>query len=42
VLIFAPLIVGTLMLGLAPGMVFQVTSAATESLVGAYRLAAGG
>src|ERR1700723_3424905 len=41
VLIFAPLIVGTLMLGFAPGMVFQVTSAATEGLVTAYRAATG-
>jgi NADH-quinone oxidoreductase subunit M len=42
VLIFAPLIVGTLMLGLAPDMVFQVTSAATEGLVSSFRAAAGG
>ena len=42
VLIFAPLIIGTLMLGFAPGMVFQVTNAATESLVSAYRAATGG
>jgi NADH-quinone oxidoreductase subunit M len=40
-LIFLPLILGTLMLGLAPGMVFQVTSAASESLVTAYRAATG-
>ena len=41
VLIFAPLIVGTLVLGFAPGMVFEVTSAATQSLVGAYHAATG-
>ncbi|MGA2952629.1 MAG: NADH-quinone oxidoreductase subunit M, partial [Caulobacteraceae bacterium] len=35
VLIFAPLIVGTLMRGLAPDLVFQVTGAATDSLVAA-------
>ena len=42
VLIFAPLIVGTLMLGFAPGMVFEVTNAATQSLVTAYHAATGG
>jgi NADH-quinone oxidoreductase subunit M len=42
VLIFAPLIVGTLVLGMAPGLVFEVTNAATESLVTAYRAATGG
>jgi NADH-quinone oxidoreductase subunit M len=42
VLIFAPLIIGTLMLGFAPGLVFQVTNAATESLVTAYHAATGG
>jgi NADH-quinone oxidoreductase subunit M len=36
VLIFVPLIVGTLVLGLAPGLVFQVTDASTQALVGAY------
>jgi NADH-quinone oxidoreductase subunit M len=41
VLIFAPLIVGTLMLGLAPGLVFQVTGASTQALVDAYRAATG-
>ena len=41
VLIFAPLIVGTLVLGLAPGMVFEVTNSATQALVGAYHAAAG-
>jgi NADH-quinone oxidoreductase subunit M len=42
VLIFAPLIVGTLVLGLAPDLVFQVTGAATEGLVAGYRAAMGG
>jgi NADH-quinone oxidoreductase subunit M len=42
VLIFAPLIVGTLVLGLAPDLVFQVTGAAADNLVVAYRAAAGG
>jgi NADH-quinone oxidoreductase subunit M len=37
VLIFAPLIVGTLVLGVAPGLVFQVTGSATESLVAFYQ-----
>jgi len=41
VLIFAPLIVGTLVLGLAPGLVFEVTGAATQALVSAYHAAAG-
>jgi NADH-quinone oxidoreductase subunit M len=41
VLIFAPLIVGTLVLGLAPGLVFEVTGAATDQLVSAYRAATG-
>ncbi|HEX3916814.1 MAG TPA: NADH-quinone oxidoreductase subunit M [Caulobacteraceae bacterium] len=39
IVIFAPLIVGTLVLGLAPGLVFQVTSGATQALVDAYHLA---
>ncbi|HVN00581.1 MAG TPA: NADH-quinone oxidoreductase subunit M [Caulobacteraceae bacterium] len=42
VLIFAPLIVGTLALGLSPGMVFQVTGAATDALVAAFHAATGG
>jgi NADH-quinone oxidoreductase subunit M len=42
VLIFAPLIVGTLVLGLAPDLVFQVTGAAADNLVAAYRAATGG
>jgi hypothetical protein len=35
------LIVGALVLGLAPGLVFGVTNAATQALVGAYHAAAG-
>ena len=38
-LIFAPLIVGTLVLGLQPGLVFHVTDASAEQLVA--RLSAG-
>jgi NADH-quinone oxidoreductase subunit M len=41
VLIFAPLIVGTLMLGLAPGLVFSVTDASTQALVSAYHVVSG-
>jgi NADH-quinone oxidoreductase subunit M len=41
VVIFAPLIVGTLLLGLAPDLVFGVTGSATDSLVAAFRAAAG-
>jgi len=42
VLIFAPLVVGTLMLGLAPDLVFNVTGAAAGGLVSAFHAAAGG
>ena len=42
VVIFAPLIVGALVLGLAPGLVFDVTSAAAEGLVASFRAATGG
>jgi len=42
VVIFAPLVVGAVMLGLAPGLVFDVTSSATQGLVTAYRAATGG
>jgi len=41
VLIFSPLIVATLWLGLAPDGVFQVTGAAADALVSAYRHAVG-
>ena len=39
--IFAPLILGTLALGLQPGVVFAVTNAATEKLVAGYQLFGG-
>jgi NADH-quinone oxidoreductase subunit M len=42
VLIFAPLIVGTLLLGVQPGMVFTITQASVDHLVDAYRAAVGG
>jgi NADH-quinone oxidoreductase subunit M len=41
VIIFAPLIVGTLVLGLAPDMVFQVTNAATEQLATTFQAVTG-
>jgi NADH-quinone oxidoreductase subunit M len=40
VLIFAPLIVATLVMGLAPGVVFQFTASATDHLVAAYNAVA--
>ena len=42
VLIFSPLIVGTLWLGLSPDVVFHITGSATEALVSAYHAAVGG
>ncbi|HUZ13608.1 MAG TPA: NADH-quinone oxidoreductase subunit M [Caulobacteraceae bacterium] len=39
VLIFAPLIVATLVMGLAPALVFQVTGAAAQHLVAAFAAA---
>ncbi|HEY3799591.1 MAG TPA: NADH-quinone oxidoreductase subunit M [Caulobacteraceae bacterium] len=42
VLIFAPFIIATLVLGVAPGLVFHVTGAATDALVTAYRAVRGG
>jgi NADH-quinone oxidoreductase subunit M len=42
VLIFAPLIVGTLVLGLAPDLVFQVTNAATANLATTFQAVTGG
>ncbi|RYG09342.1 MAG: NADH-quinone oxidoreductase subunit M, partial [Caulobacteraceae bacterium] len=41
-LIFVPLIVGTLWLGVYPHAVFQYTSASVEALTSAYRVAIGG
>jgi NADH-quinone oxidoreductase subunit M len=40
-LIFAPLMVATLALGLQPGMVFHITQASADNLVTAYRVATG-
>jgi NADH-quinone oxidoreductase subunit M len=42
VLIFAPLIVGTLWLGLSPDVVFHITAGSTDALVSAYHKAIGG
>ena len=39
---FAPLIVGTLLLGVQPGMVLEITQASADHLVGVYRAAVGG
>jgi NADH-quinone oxidoreductase subunit M len=41
VLIFAPLIVATLWLGLQPGVVFHLTAASADHLVAVYRAATG-
>jgi NADH-quinone oxidoreductase subunit M len=40
-LVFLPLIIGTLVLGLQPGLVFHLTNASTTHLVDAFRLATG-
>jgi len=37
VVIFAPLIIGTLVLGLQPGLVFNLTAASVDKLVAAYQ-----
>jgi len=42
VLIFAPLIVGTLVLGIQPGLILNITQASVDHLVTAYRAAIGG
>jgi NADH-quinone oxidoreductase subunit M len=42
VLIFAPLMVSTLALGIYPKMVFAITSASGDALISAYRAATGG
>jgi NADH-quinone oxidoreductase subunit M len=42
VLIFAPLIVGTLVLGVQPGLILNFTQASVDHLVTAYRAAIGG
>lgn len=41
-LIFAPLIIGTLWLGVQPGLVLDYTAASVEALTSAYQLATGG
>ena len=41
-LIFAPLIIGTLWLGVQPGLVLDYTAASVEALTSAYRIAIGG
>jgi len=41
VVIFSPLIVGTLVLGLQPGLVFNLTAASVDKLVDAYRAVGG-
>jgi NADH-quinone oxidoreductase subunit M len=40
-MVFAPLIVATLVLGLQPALVFHITQASAEHLVAAYRAASG-
>ena len=42
VLIFAPLIAGTLILGVQPNLIFEVTNSSVNSLVAAYQTAIGG
>jgi NADH-quinone oxidoreductase subunit M len=42
VAIFAPLIASTLILGVQPGLVFDVTHASVDQLVSAYQAAIGG
>ena len=41
-LIFVPLILGTLWLGVQPGLVLDYTAASVEALTSAYQLAIGG
>ncbi len=41
-LIFAPLMIATLAIGLQPALVFHITSVSAEQLVAAYRAASGG
>ena len=42
ILIFTPLIIGTLWLGVQPGLVLDYTAASVEALTSAYQLAIGG
>ena len=41
ILVFAPLIVGALVLGVRPGLVFDITAASVDHLVAAYKLVGG-
>jgi len=41
ILIFTPLIIGALVLGIAPGLVFDITAASASHLVDAYKLIGG-
>ena len=41
-LIFTPLIIGTLLLGVQPGLVLDYTNASVHALTSAYQLAIGG
>ena len=41
-LIFAPLMIATLAIGLQPALVFHITSVSAEQLVAPYRAASGG
>jgi NADH-quinone oxidoreductase subunit M len=42
VVIFAPLIASTLILGIRPDLVFNLTAASVDQLVGVYKAAIGG
>jgi len=42
ILIFAPLIIGTLVLGVYPNLIFNLTASSVDGLVGAWRAAVGG
>jgi NADH-quinone oxidoreductase subunit M len=42
ILIFVPLIVSTLVLGIYPNLVFNLTATSVDALVGAWRAAVGG
>jgi NADH-quinone oxidoreductase subunit M len=42
ILIFAPLIVSTLVLGIYPNLIFNLTASSVDGLVGAWRAAVGG
>jgi NADH-quinone oxidoreductase subunit M len=42
ILLFVPLVLGTLILGVQPALIFDVTAASVENLVTAFRAATGG